>query len=232
MSDLGYLSLMAVLFVLQHLGVTSSGLRKGLVGMIGEKAYIGVYSLVSILLLVLLVRAYNATVPTELFWPTFDWLRVIPLVVMPFALFLIIGGIVIRNPTTVGVVLDEAEEVPVTGVMRVSRHPVQSAILLWALSHLLVNGDAASLLFFGSIGLVSGYGMLLIDRRKREVFGPRWESFRNATSVVPFAAILSGRQSFKISEIGWLTPLLTLIAFVGLWWGHYWVSGVPVGLVW
>lgn len=232
MSDLGYLSLMAVLFLLQHLGVTSSGLRGRLVAMIGEKAYIGVYSVVSIVLFVLLVRAYNAIVPTDLLWPTYDWLRVIPLLVMPAALFLLIGGLVIRNPTTVGVVLNEGEEVPVTGVMRVSRHPVQSAILLWALSHLLVNGDAASLIFFGSIALVSGYGMLLIDRRKQEVFGPRWESFRHATSVLPFAAILSGRQTFSISEIGWLTPVLALVAFVALWWGHLWVSGVPVGLGW
>ena len=232
MSDLGYLSLMAMLFVLQHLGVSSSGLRAGLVGMIGEKAYLGIYSLVSILLLVLLVNAYNATVPTDLFWPTFDWLRVINLVVMPFALLLMIGGLVIRNPTTVGVVLDESEEVPVRGVTRITRHPVQAAILLWALSHLLVNGDAASLIFFGSIALTSGYGMLLIDRRKREVFGPRWESFRDATSVVPFAAIVSGRQSLKVSEIGWLTPALTLIVYFALWWGHHWVSGVPVGLGW
>ncbi len=232
MSEIGYLSLMAVLFVLQHLGVTSSGLRKGLVGMIGEKAYIGVYSLVSLLLLVLLVRAYNAAVPGEFLWPTFEWLRVIPLLVMPLALFLLIGGLVIKNPTTVGVVLDEGEEVPVIGVMRISRHPVQSSILLWALSHLLANGDLASLLFFGSILLVSGYGMLLIDRRKRKVFGEHWKAFRDATSVVPFAAIASGRQTLEVSELGWLTPLLALIAFVVLWWGHQWVSGVPVGLGW
>ncbi len=232
MNDLSCLCLMAALFVLQHLGVTSSGLRARLVSLMGEKAYLGVYSLASIAILVLLVRAYNAVVPTMLFWPTADWLRAVPIVVMPLALLLLVGGVLLKNPTTVGVVLDEGEEVPVTGVMRITRHPVQSAILLWALSHLLVNGDPGSLIFFGSIAIVSGYGMLLIDRRKRDVFGERWEAFREATSVVPFLAIASGRQTLGVAELGWRVPLLTLAIFLALWWGHVWVSGVHVGLGW
>ena len=232
MSDLSWLCLMAALFVLQHLGVTSSGLRARLVSLMGEKAYLGVYSLASIAILVLLVRAYNAVVPTMLFWPTADWLRAVPIVMMPLALLLLVGGVLLKNPTTVGVVLDEGEEVPVTGVMRITRHPVQSAILLWALSHLLVNGDPGSLIFFGSIAIVSGYGMLLIDRRQRDVFGERWEPFREATSVVPFLAIASGRQTLGVAELGWRVPLLTLAIFLALWWGHVWVSGVHAGLGW
>ena len=199
---------------------------------IGERAYLGAYSLVSLVLLVLLIRAYNATTLSVLVWPTADWLRVIPLVVMPLALLLLVGGVLLKNPTTAGVVLDKGEEVPVTGVMRLTRHPIQCAILLWALSHLLTNGDPASLVFFGSIALVSGYGMLLIDRRKRLVFGEHWDTFRAATSVIPFLAIARGRQSLRVSELGWLVPLLTLVVFLGLWWGHVWVSGVPVGIGW
>lgn len=230
MSDLAWLSLMAVLFVGQHLGVTSSGLRDCLVARLGEKAYIGVYSLVSIVLFVLLVRAYNDVVPTTVFWPTYEWLRFVPVVLMPLALFLLLGGVLLKNPTIVGVVLDEGEDVPVVGVMRITRHPVQCAILLWAMSHLIANGDPGSLVFFGSIAVVSGYGMLLIDRRKRTVFGEHWEGFRAATSVVPFVAIAQGRQSLRLSEFGWLVPLLTIATFALLWWGHVWVSGVNVGV--
>lgn len=231
MGDHSWLLLTAALFVLQHLGVTSSRLRNRLVASIGEKSYLGLYSLASLVFLVLLVRAYNATVPSVLLWPTVDWLRVLPLAVMPLAILLLVGGVLLKNPTTVGVVLDEGEEVAVTGVMRITRHPVQCAIFLWAFSHLLVNGDPPSLIFFGSIALVSGYGMLLIDRRKQAVFWQRWNAFRDATSIIPFVAIASGRQSFRPTELGWLVPLLTLALFLGLWWGHLWVSGVSVGLV-
>lgn len=232
MTELSWLALWAALFVAQHLGVTSTGLRDRLVGAMGERPYIGIYSVVSIVVLVLLVRAYNAATPSVLLWPTVEWLRWVPLLLMPVALLLVLGGVLTRNPSTVGVVLDDGEEVPVTGVVRITRHPVQSGILIWAASHLLANGDLPSLLFFGAFAVVSGWGMALIDRRKQGTFGPRWGAFRDATSVVPFAAIVQGRQSLRLSEVGWLVPVVAAAAFVALWWGHVWVSGVPVGVGW
>jgi len=228
MSEFAWLCVLALLFVLQHLGITSSGLRKALVGSMGEKAYLGIYSLLSLVILVLFVRVYNDSVPSVVFWPTFEWMRVLALFLMPVALFLLIGGLVHRNPSTVGVVLDQGEEVPVVGVMRITRHPVQSAILIWALTHMLVNGDPPSLIFFGALALVSGYGMRLIDRRKQAVFGASWQAFSEATSVVPFAAIARGRQSLRVKEFGIFAPILTLIAYLALWWGHAFVSGVAI----
>ena len=232
MTELSWLTLWAVLFAAQHLGVTSTGLRDRLVGAMGERAYIGLYSVVSIVVLVLLIRAYNATTPSMLFWPTADWLRWVPLVLMPVALVLVIGGVLARNPSTVGVVLDDGQEVPVTGVMRITRHPVQSGILIWSLSHLLANGDLPSLLFFGAFAVISGFGMPLIDRRKHDTFGPRWADFRAATSALPFVAIAQGRQSLRLAELGWLAPVVTAVVFAALWWGHVWISGVPVGVGW
>lgn len=232
MTELSWLALWAALFVAQHLGVTSTGLRDRLVGAMGERPYIGIYSVVSIVVLVLLVRAYNAAAPSVLLWPTVEWLRWVPLLLMPIALLLVIGGVLTRNPSTVGVVLDDGEEVPVTGVMRITRHPVQSGILIWALGHLLANGDLPSLLFFGAFAVVSGWGMALIDRRKQGTFGARWGAFREATSVVPFGAIVRGRQSLRLADVGWLVPVVAAAAFVALWWGHVWVSGVPVGVGW
>ena len=232
MNELAWLALWAILFVAQHLGVPSSGLRPRLVGAMGEKGYLGLYSVASIVVIVLLIRAYAATTPGPLLWPTYELLRWVPLVLMPVALWLVIGGLLKPNPTMVGVVLEDGKEVPVHGVLRVTRHPVQCGILLWALGHLVANGDLPSLVFFGSLALTSGFGMVLIDRRRKDALGDSWEAFRNATSLLPFAAILSGRQSMKAAEIGWLAPALAAIAFLALWWGHVWVAGTPVGLGW
>lgn len=232
MNELFWLALFAVLFVGQHLGVTSSGLRDRLVRGVGEKAYVAVYSVVSILLLVLLIRAYNAAVPSDMLWQSGGLLRLVPLLLMPLALLLVVGGILTPNPSLVGVVLEGGTEVPVAGVMRITRHPVQCGILIWSVSHLLVNGDLPSLVFFGAFALISGYGMVLIDQRKQRVFGESWSAFREATSILPFVAIAQGRQSLRLSEVGWLAPVLAAVIFVALWWGHVWVSGMPVGLVW
>ena len=232
MNELAWLVLWAAVFVAQHLGVASSSLRPRLVGAIGEKGYLGLYSITSIVVLVLLIRAYAGMEPTTLLWPTHEILRWLALLVMPVALWLVIGGLLTRNPTMVGVVLEGTEEVPVHGVLRITRHPVQSGILLWSLTHLIANGDLPSLVFFGSFALISGYGMILIDRRRQTTLGDEWTAFQTATSLLPFAAILTGRQSFKAPEIGWLAPTLAVAIFLALWWAHAWIAGVPVGLGW
>lgn len=117
-------------------------------------------------------------------------------------------------------------------MLRITRHPVQCGILLWSLSHLVPNGDLSSLLFFGSFALVSGWGMVLIDRRRKDALGESWAAFQSATSQLPFGAILSRRQSLKAGEIGWLAPALATVTFVALWWGHVWIAGTPVGVGW
>ena len=234
MSELAWLALWAALFVAQHLGVTSSGLRARLVGAVGEKAYLGLYSVVSIGVLVLLIRAYNATAPSVLLWPTHELLRWIPLLLMPLALLLVIGGVLARNPSTVGMVLDDGEEVPVTGVLRITRHPVQCGILIWSLSHMLANGDLPSLLFFGAfargLGLRHEYSSTSASKAS---FGESWSAFREATSVGPVRRHRSRAASRSaLSEIGWLTPVLAAAVFIALWWGHVWIAGAPVGLGW
>lgn len=45
------------------------------------------------------------------------------------------------------------------------RHPMLLAVTLWSVAHLLVNGDAASLLLFGSMGVWSLVEMAAINRR-------------------------------------------------------------------
>ncbi len=44
------------------------------------------------------------------------------------------------------------------------RHPMLTGALIWAVAHLLVNGDVPSLVLFGGLGLWSIASMLLINR--------------------------------------------------------------------
>jgi uncharacterized membrane protein len=56
------------------------------------------------------------------------------------------------------------------------RHPMLTAVLVWALAHLLVNGDKASLILFGWMAVWAGASMVLINAREpawvRPVPGP------------------------------------------------------------
>jgi uncharacterized membrane protein len=45
-------------------------------------------------------------------------------------------------------------------IKRFTRHPMLWGILIWSAAHLLVNGDLASMLLFGSFGVYSVYAMI------------------------------------------------------------------------
>jgi uncharacterized membrane protein len=65
-------------------------------------------------------------------------------------------------------------------------------ILLFAGAHLLANGDAASIFFFGSFALLSFSRMLSMDQRRRRKTDPKWQVSMDKTSMVPFVPLLCG----------------------------------------
>ena len=85
------------------------------------------------------------------------------------------------------------------------RHPMLTGAVIWAVAHLLVNGDQASVLLFGSMALWALLEMQLISRAEgawvRPEAGPVAKDVRVAViSVVIFAVIagdphLAGPQS-------------------------------------
>ena len=82
-----------------------------------------------------------------------------------------------------------------TGIMRVSRHPQMVGQLIWCAAHLLWTGNA--FVAIASAGLMAhhAFGCWHGDRRLRERHGEAFEAVRARTSVLPFAAILDGRQT-------------------------------------
>ena len=97
--------------------------------------------------------------------PLWPGLRLLPAILMPFAFISIVCGVASRNPTAVGQDKTLKAEEPARGILRITRHPVQWGILLWAAAHLLARGDLKSAIFFGGFALLSALGMLLIDSR-------------------------------------------------------------------
>ena len=117
------LALAAIVFVGSHFGISSTGLRADLVGRLGERAYLGLYSAVALILLAWLIRAY-ANAPTVQLWFNPPLLIVLPLVVMPFALLFVVCGLTQRNPTAVGMTgLSAGTQRPAPGIFAITRHP-------------------------------------------------------------------------------------------------------------
>ena len=220
-----HLALATAFFLASHIGISSTPLRGALVRALGEKPYLGLYSLVATGGLVWMAVAY-AGAPVQYLWSPSGVLRYVPLVVMPFALILLVAGLTIGNPTLVSQEGALRREEPARGILRVTRHPVQWALALWAAAHLLANGDVASLLFFGGLLLLALAGPYLMDARKAATLGEEWAAFAARTSTLPFAAIVAGRNRLDLGEIGWWRVGLALVAYAGLLVVHSYLFGV------
>ncbi|MDR3515108.1 MAG: NnrU family protein [Azospirillaceae bacterium] len=220
------LALAAMFFVGSHIVLAHGAVRPWLVSRIGDMPYRGLFSTVALLGLVWLGWAYREA-PLLVLWPPEPWQWFGPLVVMPVALFLLVGGVSTPNPSAVG---QEGPVGPnqVRGVLRVTRNPVMWAIGLWALAHLVPNSDVASFILFGSLAALALGGSLLLDRKMALRHGDAWLSVVTVSSNLPFRAIADGRQHFGrvLAEMGPLRLAIVVVAYAALLHGHIWLIGV------
>src|SRR5688572_7498996 len=207
-------------FLVAHF-VPSTPLRAALVRSTGERGYLGLYVLVAFATLGWMIYAYNRA-PLEPLWPG---LRLLPAIVLPFAFILIVCGVLSRNPTAVAQEKVLKADEPARGILRVTRHPIQWGILLWAAAHLLARGDLKSVIFFGGFLALSALGMVLIDARKARTLGGDWKRFADVTSNLPFVAIAQGRNRFNAAEIGIAKPLIGLAVYTVFFLLHPWLFG-------
>lgn len=219
----------AAFFLLIHVGVAGTRLRDAIVARTGEKAWGGLFSLASLAGLAWLIVAYSRA-PTEPLWSTPDALRPVAVAVVFVGFLLAVPGLLTPNPTAARFEARLERADAVQGIIRVTRHPFLWGTALWAAVHLAMNGDAASLVLFGSLLLLCLVGTVSIDAKRRRRFGPQWERFAAATSSVPFGAIATGRNRLALAEIGWKKLAIAVLAFALLLALHPRLFGVaPLG---
>jgi uncharacterized membrane protein len=223
------LAIAALFFVGTHFGISSTALRGELIARVGEGIYRLLYSALALVAVTWLVSAWQAA-PVVPLWPVGGGLRHLAVGLMPLAFLLVVAAVTAPNPTVVGQNPDPDAGAPATGIVRVTRHPFMWGVGLWAILHLLANGDQASLLFFGAFAVLALIGTFLIDARRTRENAPGWGVFLQATSNLPFAAILERRQRFVAREIGLWRAAAALGLYVLFLWLHPWLFGVnPLG---
>lgn len=227
MIELNQLFLALLAFVGGHFLLSSKAMRDSLIDRLGNGGFRIAYSAVAGAALVWVLLAYGRAPYIEV-WNPPVFLYHIPLLIMPVAVFLVVAGVTTRSATAIGGDQMDAPDpiVPNSGILRITRHPFLWGVALWALAHLLVNGDAASILLMVGILILCLGGMAHIDARRAASMGPAWGPIQMTTSAIPFAALLSGRTSMDWAGIGWWRPLLALVVFLALFLSHRWVIGV------
>ncbi len=119
-----------------------------------------------------------------------------------------------------------------TGIIRITRHPQMVGQVIWCVAHTLWLGTSFTLIT--SIGLVLHhlFGVWHGDRRLSQRYGEAFEVVKQRTSIIPFQAIIDGRQSLNWQEF--LRPAyLGVTIFTGLlWWSHPLLLAATSRIMW
>ena len=206
-------------FMASHLLSALPGLRGALVARLGRGGYGAGYGLLSVALLAWVVVAAGRA-PFVSLWDQTVWMRWLANLAMPLAVLLLCLGAAAPNPLSLGgrsAGFDPARP----GIAGVVRHPLLWALLLWALAHLMVNGDLAHVVMFGLFAAYALAGMAMIDARKRRQMGAAvWLTRASATSNLPFAG------NWRSYRPDWRRLTLAIVIWVGLLHAHLPVIGV------
>jgi len=209
-------------FLLIHFGVSGTRLRDRLVTLLGAGPYRGAFALASVIGLIWMIYAYRHA-PAIALWGLVLGLRPAAYVLVFIAFLFVVIGVTTPSPTRVGMesTLGQGTEAA-RGMVRITRHPFLWGVALWALIHLIINGDLASLILFGSLLVLAVGGTFSIDAKRRRHFGAQWVQFANATSNFPFAAIAAGRNRLApaLAEIGFWRPLAAILVFAAAFYLH------------
>ena len=124
-----------LLFIGGHAFVTMRDARAAAIGRLGESSYKGLFTVVSILGVVLIgfgFGSYRAAGLIELWSPPL-WTRHVAALLMLFASIFLVAA---YSPGRIKTAL---------------KHPMLVGVKTWALAHLITNGDLGSLILFGSL---------------------------------------------------------------------------------
>jgi uncharacterized membrane protein len=212
-------------FIAFHLIPAIGPVRRRLVASIGLAPYMVGYSMLSLGLLGWVGVAYAEADYVEL-WVQAPWMRWVLVLVMYPVSVLLVGFFLHANPLSVGfrgASFDPAKP----GIVSVTRHPLMWALLLWALAHIVPNGDAASLLMFGLFALLGAMGPVSLDMKARRQLGAeRWAALAGPTSSVPFWAALTGRGKIDWGNVLCQPAIGGMILYAALMGAHAYVIGV------
>jgi len=109
--------------------------RDETIARIGNNSWRGIYTAFSIVGLVLIVWGFSrARVGSDILYVAPFWLLHMVILAM-----------------WVSLVLFAASSFPASYIKRIVKHPMVTGLIVWALAHLSINGDTASVLMFGSL---------------------------------------------------------------------------------
>ena len=203
----------------------SHPLRAPLVGAIGERLFLALYSLVGAVCLAWMALAFRAAPAADLggalpfFGGEAGWIVSTILTLPALVLFL---GSLWRNPALPNPGATQVLTREPTGVFAVTRHPMMWGFALWALSHLVLWWSWRTTIVAGAILVLALVGAHLQDRKKQALMGAAWAEWEAKTRYWP--------RWGKLAWAGTSLWLAAIAAWLLITWLHIPAGGAPAGL--
>ena len=225
--DLHHSSLVMLALLLAFAVLHSGGasLRAWGAQRIGERAWRLLFAAVSIPAAVVVIGYFLAHRYDGIrLWNLQDQPWIVPLVWAGTAVSFLFLYPATYNLLEIPAVLKPQVRLYATGIIRVSRHPQAVGQILWCATHLLWIGTSFTL--WACVGLIAHHLFAVWngDRRLANRFGEAFEELKASTSVIPFRAVLDGRQTLVVSEFLRPAQLGIAIAVAVFWWAHRFIG--------
>ena len=165
-------------FFILHLLPTAPDVRDGMLARFGKGPYTAIFSVLSLASFALIIYGYHKLqmMPGKnpQLWTPPTWTKHISFLLMiPASIFLVASYVPSRIRTAI-------------------KHPMLTAIKIWALAHLIVNGDLAGMVLFTSFLLYAIYDRISLKRRAV------------GSGLGPLGAATGGIQGDVIAVVGGL----------------------------
>ncbi len=153
---------------------------------IGFGPYMAIYSLAALVGLVLMIKGFGATTPSEILYVAPSWGRHANMALMLLAMISLV-----------------ATYVPTGYIKKTLKHPMLVAVKLWAFGHLLANGELNSVLLFGSFLAYAVLARIAAKRRgdNRPAPDVKPDLFGDMIAIVVGAGVYA-------ALVYWLHPVL------------------------
>jgi uncharacterized membrane protein len=192
-----------VLFVGSHFAMSHT-LRAAMVKMFGRNGFMGVYSIISIALLIWMVLAFRAMPAGVALWYVGDIMWGISSFLTLIAAILYAGSMS-GNPALPSPGAAELAGRLPKGVFLVTRHPMMWSFALWGFAHILIAPRIDVFLFIGSIIFLALAGAKAQESKKSAVMGVEWEMWLRRTNFIPRPAafLRIGTTYWVIGTVIW-----------------------------
>ncbi|HKC49584.1 MAG TPA: NnrU family protein [Myxococcota bacterium] len=211
-------------FSATHVGLSSTAVRPRLVAALGSVPFLALYSAIALVIFVPLIRFYFVTKhagPALWVLPRGPALKWTVYAGMGVAFVLLASSFLQPSPAGMA----PASLTP-HGVQRITRHPLVMAFVVFALFHLLPNGWAGDVAFFGGFAAFALAAAAHQDHRKIQTGVPAgYERFVANTPFFPF----TGRETLKgLRELSPIAVIVGLAAATAIRFFHStWFGGSP-----